>query len=41
MRIPIFALAAGLLAAPIAAQDSMQHPMADMPGSICGWICTR
>ena len=36
MRIPILALVASLLAAPIAAQDSMQHPMADMPGSMNG-----
>ena len=34
MRIPILALVASLRAAPIAAQDSMQHPMAEMPGSM-------
>ena len=36
MRIPILALVASLLAAPIAAQDSMQHPVAEMPGSMSG-----
>ena len=34
MRIPILVLVASLRAAPIAAQDSMQHPMAEMPGSM-------
>jgi uncharacterized protein (DUF305 family) len=36
MRVPILALAASLLAAPVAAQDSVQHHMADMPGSMSG-----
>ena len=36
MHIAILALAASLLAGPLAAQDSMQHDMADMPGSMNG-----